>query len=185
MPMEESGPTEMQTPIPESTISIHGPFLLDCYIKIIPHPHSRDPTPLIIPLAFSFPATPSILSHQKPEYISQLGNWPWTPFATLADFEYTEMAVKGFLSREYVNQQLSSFNSCWAIGGSHITLQNYTDMEKALHQARRYIVQVCLSQICFIFNELPFSLNTITCLFHTKAGCMTLTSNTAILGSIL
>ena len=66
---------------------------------------------------------------------------PWAPFLSLADFEYTETAVNGLLSKKTVDKQLSGFNSRWAIG-SHLSIQNSKDMEAALAMACEYIVKV-------------------------------------------
>ncbi len=67
---------------------------------------------------------------------------PWAPFLTLADFEYTETAVNGLLSKKTVDKQLLGFNSKWAIGGSHLSIQTSKDMETALAMACEYIVKV-------------------------------------------
>ena len=69
---------------------------------------------------------------------------PWAPFSSLADFEYTETAVNGLLSKKTVDKQLSGFNSRWAIG-SHLSIQNSKDMEAALTMACEYIIQVSLA----------------------------------------
>jgi hypothetical protein len=66
---------------------------------------------------------------------------PWAPFETLADFEYTETAVQGLLSKKLVNKQLAGFNSKWAVD-SRLSIKNYSDMEKVLAKARRLTVQV-------------------------------------------
>ena len=66
----------------------------------------------------------------------------WAPFRTLADFEYTETAVKGLLSEDLVNRQLVGFNEAWSIGGSHLTIHNYKDMQKSLAVAREFGIQV-------------------------------------------
>ncbi|KAJ3488350.1 hypothetical protein NLJ89_g11626 [Agrocybe chaxingu] len=65
---------------------------------------------------------------------------PWAPFCTLSDFEYTETAVTGLLSKKVVSKQLKGINSTWAVG-SHLTIKNYKDMAAALTKARMYIVQ--------------------------------------------
>jgi len=53
-----------------------------------------------------------------------------------------ETAVTGLLSKELVNKQLAGFNKGWAVGGSHLTIHNYGDMQKSLAKAREYGVQV-------------------------------------------
>ena len=69
---------------------------------------------------------------------------PWTPFKTLADFEYMEMAVKGLLLKDLVDKQLARFNEGWSIGGSCLTIRNYNNMQWSLANAREYGVQVIL-----------------------------------------
>lgn len=108
-------------------------FPQDEYIKIIPHPHSRDPAVKIIPLSTSFDDT--LAFQPKPS------SCPWAPFKSLADFEYTETAVKGLLSKELVNAQLAGINSTWATG-SLLSIKNYRDMEHVLSKACKYFVQV-------------------------------------------
>jgi hypothetical protein len=146
IPPDDSSVMEVETSSPEPPLTFHGPSLPDSYIKIIPHPHSLVLTPVIIPLSFSTMLNASTSLHtQKHEYIPHLVDRPWAPFLTLEDFEYTETAVTGLLSKDLVNKQLSGFNSQWEIGGSCLTLHSYNDM--ALQQARRYVVQVCFR--CF------------------------------------
>ena len=50
--------------------------------------------------------------------------------------------VKGLLSKDLVNKQLAGFNGKWAIGGSHLTLRTYKDMQDCLAKAREYGMQV-------------------------------------------
>ena len=113
-----------------------GPYLPREYIKIIPHPHSSDPTTIIVPL------NNSAFQSKSPAYMSQPEPRPWAPFENLADFEYTETAVLGLLPKWIVNKQLAGFNSTWA-NGSHLTIKSFTEMEKVLSKAREYFVQVC------------------------------------------
>jgi hypothetical protein len=77
---------------------------------------------------------------------------PWAPFKTLADFEYTETAVKGLLSKDLVNKQLAGFNEGWSIGGSRLTIHNYKDMQRSLAKAREYGIQVLL--LAFLYHTL-------------------------------
>jgi hypothetical protein len=113
------------------------------YIKILPHPHSHDPTVRIIPLSTSSKDTPAF--EPKPSAS------PWAPFENLADFEYTETAVKGLLSKELVNTQLAKMNSTWAVG-STLSIKSHRDMEAVLSKARKYVVQVCN---CIYLSALP------------------------------
>ena len=114
-----------------------GPHLPQEYIKIIPHPHSRDPTPKIIVLNTSNPASHS----ECPTYMPKPEPHPWAPFENLADFEYTETAIMGLLPKWIVNKQLAGLNSNWA-EGSHLTIKNFTEMDNVLSKARKYFVQV-------------------------------------------
>jgi hypothetical protein len=66
---------------------------------------------------------------------------PWAPFKNLADFEYTETAVGGLLSKALVDKQLAGINSTWAVG-SLLSIKSYRDMENVLSEARKYFVQV-------------------------------------------
>jgi len=67
---------------------------------------------------------------------------PWAPFRTLGDFEYTETAVIGQLSEDLVNRQLNGICNKWSIGGSHLTIHAYKDMQKSLEKAREYGIKV-------------------------------------------
>ena len=112
------------------------------YIKIILYPHSLNPIAKIIVLG----ATNSVTSCYSP----QLDSHSWAPFKNLADFEYAETAVLGFLPKWIVDKQLAGLNSNWA-ERSHVTFKNFTEMEKALSSACKYFVQVSR-------NHLPSSL---------------------------
>lgn len=118
---------------PGSVVAENFPHNDSEYIKIIPHPHSRDPAVKIIPLSTSFDDT--LAFQPKPS------SCPWAPFKSLADFEYTETAVKGLLSKELVNAQLAGINSTWATG-SLLSIKNHRDMEHVLSKACKYFVQV-------------------------------------------
>lgn len=76
-----------------------GPLLPGAFLRIIPHPHSTDPMPIIIPLdsdsAGQYQSKPdSSVPLREDEY----GCTPWFPFKLRADFEATEIAIKGLLS---------------------------------------------------------------------------------------
>jgi hypothetical protein len=119
-----------------------GPHLPAEYIKIIPHPHSPNLSTKIIALNAWNPACQSL----HPSYMPQLEPCPWAPFENLADFEYTETAVLGLLPKWIINKQLTGFNSNWA-DGSHLTIKNFTEMDKVLSKARKYFVQVSRNQL--------------------------------------
>ena len=133
---------EMFTQKIADPVGTFGPNLPREYIKIIPHPHSPNPTAKIIVLG----ATNSVTSCYTP----QLDPHSWAPFKNLADFEYAETAVLGLLPKWIVDKQLAGLNSNWA-EKSHVTFKNFTEMEKALSSARKYFVQVSR-------NHLPSSL---------------------------
>lgn len=67
---------------------------------------------------------------------------PYTPFQTLADFQYTETAIIGTLSKDLVNQQLAGLSGPWVDGQSNITVKKYDDMHHALAKAHNYVVKV-------------------------------------------
>ena len=97
----------------------------------------------IVPLSTS--CNTSLPSSQTAETYfpaSQAESRPWAPFRSLADFEYTETAVKGLLSKDLVDKQLVGFHGKWSIGGTHLTLRNYNDMRDSLEKAREYGVKV-------------------------------------------
>jgi hypothetical protein len=110
-----------------------APTLPSKFIKIISHPHSMTTEPTIIPLEGGsvVESTPD----KAPTFIQDVGEKPWAPFRTRADFEYTETAIKGLLSKNIVDAQLQGINNHWA-KRSKITLQTYMDMERTLAIAR-------------------------------------------------
>jgi len=126
-------------------VAMFGPNLPREYIKVIPHPHSPNPTAKIIALS----ATNSISSpphSNHPIYMPQPEPHPWAPFKNLADFEYTETAILGLLPKWIITKQLAGLNSNWA-EGSQLTIKNVTDMERVLSKARKYFVQVSRDQL--------------------------------------
>lgn len=70
----------------------------------------------------------------------------WSPFETLADFEYTETAILGLLPKWIIDKQLAGFNSKWA-KGSRLTIKTFAEMDNVLTKARKYFVQVSESQL--------------------------------------
>lgn len=121
----------------------YGPHLPDTYIKIIPHPHSINTEATIVPLVSNNTSSPS--SRAEKTFVPAPESRPWAPFRTLADFEYTETAVTGMLSGDLVNKQLAGFNDKWSIGGTHLTIRTYKDMQESLGKAREYGIQVSRS----------------------------------------
>ena len=107
------------------------------FIKIIHHPHSLIAEPTIIPLE----GENTVNSAQPIPVFPQKANKPWAPFRTRADFEYTETAVKGLLSKSIVDAQLRGINNSWS-KHSKITLRSYADVEDSLGAARTYGVEV-------------------------------------------
>ncbi|KAJ7845358.1 hypothetical protein B0H14DRAFT_2305333, partial [Mycena olivaceomarginata] len=105
------------------------------YFKIIPHPHSTNPTPSIIPL-HTRPA--SILRSND---LPKQANIPWFPFRTRADFSVAEIAVKGGLNSEFTNKLLTGVNNEWGTGCSRVTIQNSDQMQQVLASARKYGVK--------------------------------------------
>jgi hypothetical protein len=122
------------------------------YLKIVPHPHSRNPTTQIILLSTSSKET--LAFQPKPSVC------PWAPFKNIVDFEYTETAIKGLLSKELVNTQLARINSTWAVGG-FLSIKSHRDMEKIFSKACTYFVQVCnyILRRRLQYYELTYKLN--------------------------
>jgi len=108
------------------------------YIKIIPHPHTHNPSIRIIPLS---------ASEEIPAFQPKPDICPWAPFKNLADFEYTKTAIKGLLSKKLVNTQLARINSTWAVG-SLLSIKSHKDIEEVLSKARKYFVQVRSCILC-------------------------------------
>ena len=120
-----------------------NPQLPHEYIKIIPHPHSPDPTTIII--ALSSLNSPAARHLEHTTYMPHPEPCPWAPFENIADFEYTETAILGLLPRWIINKQLAGLNSSWA-DRSRLTIKNFTEMDKVLSKARKYFVQVSKKQ---------------------------------------
>ncbi|EDR01414.1 uncharacterized protein LACBIDRAFT_333279 [Laccaria bicolor S238N-H82] len=138
VPMDVDYPSpELNTQEPTNgRETMYGPHLPQEYIKIIPHPHSWDPTTKIIALNHANP-----VSHSEcPTYMPQPEPHPWAPFKNLGDFEYTETAIMGLLPKWIINKQLAGLNSNWA-EGSHLTIKNFTEMDNVLSKACKYFVQ--------------------------------------------
>jgi len=111
---------------------------------------------------------------------------PWAPFRTLADFEYTETAIQGLLSKELVDRQLAGFHKGWHTGETCLTISNYGDMQESLYKARAYVVQVCvlLFRIYALQNLLQLSLGMIKCLLYIMEKHMNMNFSIEIHGSI-
>jgi hypothetical protein len=62
-----------------------GPLLPGAYLRVVPHAHSTDPTPKIVPI--DSPPQPNHASKdQRPLREDDYGRTPWFPFRTRADF---------------------------------------------------------------------------------------------------
>ncbi|KAJ7119998.1 hypothetical protein C8R46DRAFT_1149767 [Mycena filopes] len=110
-----------------------GPRLPGEYFKIIPHPHSTDTTPIIIPLDGSAKsATETSFSSELPH------DTPWFPFRSRADFEVTEIATTGGLNPELTNKLLNGATNEWGTGKSRLTIRTSEDMRATLASARKY-----------------------------------------------
>jgi hypothetical protein len=162
---------------------MYGPYLPEVYIKIIPHPHSVDDTMTIMALE-SGNMSPSS-SQASTTFIPAPESRPWAPFRTRADFEYTETAVKGLLSKNLINKQLAGFNDGWSMGRSHLTICTYKDMQKSLAQAQEYIVQVsCTVLLVSSYAKLHPSLKKTRYQGLIKESVWNLNSSIATLGNM-
>ncbi|KAK7029277.1 hypothetical protein R3P38DRAFT_3314735 [Favolaschia claudopus] len=62
---------------------------------------------------------------------------PYAPWNSLADFEYTEMAVQGVMSKKIIDKQLRKLADSWTNeGGSKITMHNFRDYKRSLDKGR-------------------------------------------------
>ncbi len=139
---------------------VEEPNLPNEFIKIIPHPHSIDSTPIIIPLTLPLTSSAQSIQALSPAFQPRSEPWSWVLFKTLADFEYTETAIQGLLSKKLVNKQLAGINSSWA-KGSNLTIKNYNDMDKVLTNARKHTVQVRTIQIFYNRPRIMFQIQTV------------------------
>ncbi|KAJ7084993.1 hypothetical protein C8R44DRAFT_753060 [Mycena epipterygia] len=70
-----------------------SPLLPGSYLLVIPHPHSTDSTPKIIPIDSL--VAPNDVFESKNTSHEDYGHALWFPFQTRADFEATKISVKG------------------------------------------------------------------------------------------
>ncbi|KAF8798516.1 hypothetical protein BYT27DRAFT_7122910 [Phlegmacium glaucopus] len=139
---------ELDPQEPHNSIDMFGPLLPREYIKIIPHPHSPNPTAKIIVL--NTLNSESAFHSGCPTYMPQPEPRLWAPFENLADFEYTETAILGLLPKWIIDKQLAGLNSNWA-EGSRLTIKNFTEMDKVLSKARKYFVQFKSDRVTAIY----------------------------------
>ncbi|KAJ7864578.1 hypothetical protein B0H14DRAFT_3084417 [Mycena olivaceomarginata] len=97
-----------------------GPLLPGAYLRVVPHPHSTDPTPTI----------------------TFARRWLWThslvPFPDKGRFEVTKIAVKGLLSKELTNNLLRGASYAWYLKGrSCVSLRDDKQMKVTLASARK------------------------------------------------
>ncbi|KDR73368.1 hypothetical protein GALMADRAFT_72633, partial [Galerina marginata CBS 339.88] len=116
----------------------YGPHLPEVFLKIVPHPKSVNQGLSIIPLVGN---SMTSTKDNTAAYVPQPQERPWAPFRTLEDFEVTEIAVASLMSKNVVNQFLSGVTGKWSDGKSPVTLKKYSDMDAALFNARKYVVQ--------------------------------------------
>ncbi|KAJ7769544.1 hypothetical protein B0H14DRAFT_3116658 [Mycena olivaceomarginata] len=112
---EESPMLDIENQVDTSPHIEHG-----SYFKIIPHPHSTDPVTRIIPLGSS--EAKSSNTAGVPLTRNTFGRSPWFPFRTRADFEVSEIVVKGALNTELTNKLLNGVKHEWGTGKSRHTL---------------------------------------------------------------
>ncbi|KAJ7215965.1 hypothetical protein GGX14DRAFT_359331, partial [Mycena pura] len=103
------------------------------YIITEPHPNDISNARTVISLT-NF--TPSDEAHSR----GYATNWidvakPYAPWKTLADFQYTEGAVKGLLKPDLIDDQLKHITGDWSGGHSKLTIRNYREYKLALDRA--------------------------------------------------
>ncbi|KAK6984149.1 hypothetical protein R3P38DRAFT_3232422 [Favolaschia claudopus] len=120
-----------------------GPMLPAVYLLSVPHPKDRKHTFSEV-ISLSHPKPPSDIADLEARHLENMldAARPWAPWESLADFGYTETAVKGVLSKEIIDMQLKGFSGPWSNeGGSKITLRDYKDYKFYLEKARVVGVQ--------------------------------------------
>ncbi|PPQ87069.1 hypothetical protein CVT25_000049 [Psilocybe cyanescens] len=127
----------------------YGPSLPEIFLKVIPHPKSMIQESLIIPLIGN--SMHQIKDSSAP-YVPQPQERPWAPFRTLEDFEVTEVAIASLMPRNVVNKFLTGITGNWSDSKSPVTLKKYSDMDAALLQARKYIVQFKCEEVSAEFD---------------------------------
>ncbi|KAJ7599598.1 hypothetical protein C8J56DRAFT_1011188 [Mycena floridula] len=110
---------------------IEGPRLPDLYVKVVPHPHSPE-FPTVTPL------TGTNSNPALSEYDPKKSEQPWAPFRSMADFEFTESAIQGLLSKKLVDKMLTGIHGSWSAHKSTLSIHNHSEMEAVLVSARQY-----------------------------------------------
>jgi hypothetical protein len=112
-----------------------GPLLPGAYFKIIPYPHSTNPTSLTIPLAGSRESLRQIIQEGN---LLNSGHCLWLPFQMQADFEVVEIVVKGGLNAEFPNKLLDGvYGNNWGASNSRVTIKNSDQLAHVLESAHR------------------------------------------------
>jgi hypothetical protein len=159
-----------------------GPSLPGTYFRIIPHPHSTDPTPKIVPLTAGSTEvfTPSAKFAAESRDLR-----PWFPFKTEANFKVAELVVNGELNPQLTNDLLNGVNNDWITGESRLTLKNSAQLQDMLGSARKYGVRVSLhAPHLWFYSSLPnHSSNTVQLPLRIKVSAKQSCLSTGIHGN--
>ncbi|KAK7026915.1 hypothetical protein R3P38DRAFT_2623823 [Favolaschia claudopus] len=115
-----------------------GPALPNVYLLSVPHPKNRKLLFSEI-ISLSHPKEASDIAEVEARRLENTldAGRPWAPWNSLADFGYTESAVKGVLSKDIIDMQLKGLSGPWSNpGGSRITMKDYRDYKLYLAKAR-------------------------------------------------
>ncbi|KAJ7655541.1 hypothetical protein B0H17DRAFT_956309 [Mycena rosella] len=144
-------------PEPPDSRPFTGPLLPGSYIRVFPHAHSADTTPKIIPI--DSPVAPDTSQFTVSSH-AEYGRAPWFPFRSRADFEATEIAVKGLLSTDLTDNLLRGASRNWSPGGhSSVTLRNHKEMNAVLASARKYGVRFKSGRISASYKDKKYDIS--------------------------
>ncbi|THU84437.1 hypothetical protein K435DRAFT_870260 [Dendrothele bispora CBS 962.96] len=110
------------------------------FIPIETHPDAGIPSQLISLDSQNDSDTKCNLQTDSNPDPTYAGCCPWAPFRSLADFEYTEIAIRSGMAKQTVDSQLRLMHTSWT-KRSKITLSGYSDMINTLSSAQGICVR--------------------------------------------
>ncbi|THU98550.1 hypothetical protein K435DRAFT_818849 [Dendrothele bispora CBS 962.96] len=127
----------------------------DFFIRVETHPDANVPDK-IIPLNSMDAAQDN--PQPKPNPSPTYAYHPWAPFRSLADFEFTEIAVRSNLPKQVVDSQLHLLHNSWT-KHSEITLNNHSDMMAVLTSARDLSTSFQTGSVTRTYRGKPYTFN--------------------------